>query len=392
MADMSGADAGTSTARPWSSVSAAVANPLRPALPAAIEHVIDVVTREVPAYSGPDERVAATLRAGVGMALGRLVDLMGTDEPALAESAALYERIGAGEYRSDRGLADLLSAYQIGARAAWQSLSRAGVAAGVSPKEVSQLAEAVFAYIDQLSAASIAGYTQAQVADAGRREALRSELVTRLLAGEAGSEGVATLASEVHWPLPSTAMMVLPRGDGLPPALPGALIGRTSQGAVALVAGPLTPGLHTWLQAATPEVAVGLPVPLAEAARSLAQAQALADLPVAGSLQAGDHLADLLVRADPALGAALRDEVLAPFAGLPESRREPLVDTLRSWLLHGGNRADVGRELHVHPQTVSYRMDRVRDVLGDSLDDPRRRWELLLALMIEQATPEPPPG
>ena len=90
MAAMTGADAGPSTGRPWSSVPAAVANPLKPALPAAIEHVIDVVTREVPAYSGPDERVAATLRAGVGMALDRLVDLMGTDEPALTESAALY--------------------------------------------------------------------------------------------------------------------------------------------------------------------------------------------------------------------------------------------------------------------------------------------------------------
>lgn len=368
-----------------------MANPLKPALPAAIEHVIDVVTREVPAYSGPDERVAATLRAGVGMALARLVDLMGTDEPALTESAALYERIGAGEYGAGRGLADLLSAYQIGARAAWQSLSRAGVAAGVSPKEVSQLAEAVFAYIDQLSAASIAGYTQAQVADAGRREALRSELVERLLAGEAGSEGVATLAAEVHWPLPTTAMVVIPRGEVLPPALPGALVGRTSQGAVALVAGPITPGLHTWLQAATPEVAVGLPVPLAEAARSLAQARGLVSLPVGGSLQADDHLADLLVRADPALGRALRGQVLAPFAGLPESRREPLLATLRSWLLHAGNRTDVGRELHIHPQTVSYRMDRVRDLLGEGLDDPRRRWELLLALMIQPTTPAPPP-
>ena len=278
MGPMTGTDAAPSAGRPWSAVPAAVAHPLKPALPAAIEHVIDVVTKEVPAYSGPDERVAATLRAGVGMALARLVDLMGTDEPALTESAALYERIGAGEYRAGRGLADLLSAYQIGARAAWQSLSRAGVAAGVGPKDVSQLAEAVFAYIDQLSAASIAGYTQAQVADAGRREALRSELVERLLAGEAGSEGVATLAAEVHWPLPTTAMVVVPRGEVLPPALPGALVGRTSQGAVALVAGPITPGLHSWLQAATPEVAVGLPVPLAEAARSLAQARGLVSL------------------------------------------------------------------------------------------------------------------
>ena len=149
--------------RPWAAVPRAVAEPLRPALPAAIEHVIDVVTKEVPAYGGTNERVAATLRAGVGMALGRLVDLMGTDEAALGESAPLYERIGAGRVprgpRAGRpavGLPDR-------ARAAWQSLSRAGVASGLTPQDVSLLAEAVFAYIDQLSAASIAGYTQAQL-------------------------------------------------------------------------------------------------------------------------------------------------------------------------------------------------------------------------------------
>ena len=365
----------------------AMAEPLRPALPAAIEHVIAVVTRQVPAYSGPNELVAATLRAGVGMALARLVDLMGTDEPALAESAELYERIGAGEYRAGRGLADLLSAYQIGARAAWQSLSQAGVAAGVTPREVSQLAEAVFAYIDQLSAASIAGYTQAQVADAGRREALRSELIERLLSGEVGSEGVATLSAEAHWALPSSAMVVLPRDESLPTALPGALVGRTSTGPVALMAGPLTPGLRAWLTGATPPVAVGLDVPLTDVGRSLAQARALIELPAAGSLLADDHLADLIVRTDPALGAALRERALAPFADLPEARRDPLLDTVRSWLLHAGNRAEVGRELHVHPQTVSYRMDRVRDLLGEDLDDPRHRWELLLALMSGQAPP-----
>ncbi len=389
MAVMTGPDASRTARRPWAAVPRGVADPLRPALPAAIEHVIDVVTREVPAYGGTNERVAVTLRAGVGMALRRLVDLMGTDEEALGESAQLYVRIGAGEYHAGRGLADLLSAYQIGARAAWQSLSGAGVAAGVTPQEVSLLAEAVFAYIDQLSAASIAGYTQAQISDTGRREALRSELIERLLAGEAGSEGVAALAAEVQWPLPGSAMVVLPRGEDLPAALPGALVGRTSQGPVALVAGPATPGLRAWVGRATPPVAVGLPVALSEVGRSLAHARSLRDLPVEGSLQAVDHLAELLVRADPALGAALSAQVLAGFDGIPPARRQPLLDTLRSWLRHAGNRAGVGAELHVHPQTVSYRMDRVREVLGDRLDDPQARWELLLALMIEEVSDRP---
>jgi DNA-binding PucR family transcriptional regulator len=95
-----------------------------------------------------------------------------------------------------------------------------------------------------------------------------------------------------------------------------------------------------------------------------------------------------VVGADPALGRILRDQALAGFAEVPASRRQPLLDTLLSWLLHAGNRAEVGADLHVHPQTVSYRMDRVRELVGDRLDDPHRRWELLLALMIARIDPD----
>ncbi|MFD0521159.1 helix-turn-helix domain-containing protein [Paractinoplanes durhamensis] len=37
-------------------------------------------------------------------------------------------------------------------------------------------------------------------------------------------------------------------------------------------------------------------------------------------------------------------------------------------------------ELYVHPQTVSYRLNRLRDLLGDALEDPAARFELQLAL------------
>ena len=37
-------------------------------------------------------------------------------------------------------------------------------------------------------------------------------------------------------------------------------------------------------------------------------------------------------------------------------------------------------ELFVHPQTVSYRLNRLRQLLGDDLDDPTARFELLLVL------------
>ena len=38
--------------------------------------------------------------------------------------------------------------------------------------------------------------------------------------------------------------------------------------------------------------------------------------------------------------------------------------------------------LHVHVQTVRYRLGQLRDLLGDALDDPAARLELALALRI----------
>ena len=45
-----------------------------------------------------------------------------------------------------------------------------------------------------------------------------------------------------------------------------------------------------------------------------------------------------------------------------------------------GDRRAVADELHVHPQTVRYRMGRLREVFGADLDDPDLRLQLMLAL------------
>ena len=57
-----------------------------------------------------------------------------------------------------------------------------------------------------------------------------------------------------------------------------------------------------------------------------------------------------------------------------------MTETLRSWLDHQGEVARVAAELQVHPQTVRYRLGRLRERFGDLLDDPEARFELALAL------------
>ena len=56
-------------------------------------------------------------------------------------------------------------------------------------------------------------------------------------------------------------------------------------------------------------------------------------------------------------------------------------ETALAYVQHRGNAAGMARAMHVHPQTARYRLARLRELLGDQLDDPDARLELELALL-----------
>ena len=92
------------------------------------------------------------------------------------------------------------------------------------------------------------------------------------------------------------------------------------------------------------------------------------------------HLPQLVLRADPSALEDLRRQVLAPLADLKPAAREKLQETLRAWLLHQGRRDAVAADLFVHAQTVRYRMQQVRELYGERLEDPDWVVGLTLAL------------
>jgi len=71
---------------------------------------------------------------------------------------------------------------------------------------------------------------------------------------------------------------------------------------------------------------------------------------------------------------------LPPLAELPAGARLRLSETLRAWLDHQGRIPPIAEALHVHPQTVRYRLGRLRELFGAALEDPQARFELELAL------------
>jgi sugar diacid utilization regulator len=115
---------------------------------------------------------------------------------------------------------------------------------------------------------------------------------------------------------------------------------------------------------------------IARVATDLRRSGVLRDRPVF----VDDHLGALIIHREPRLLEGLQRRRLAPLQGAAPGTRATLQDTLRAWLVHMGDNRRVAEELHVHPQTVRYRLTRLRELFGEDLDDPRLRLELLLAL------------
>lgn len=366
--------------RPWTGLRPEIGHALRPELGPVSEAALQAIAAHMPEL-GSDfgGEFGVALRAGI--------------------EAELYASFGARESRHERALDTLLAAYRIGARTAWSHFSEAAVRAGVDTGELITLAESIFVYIDELSAVSATGHAREHAARTGYRDALRSRLAEALIAGHADSDSarVRRLADELRWPIPARlAVAILPLpdvsqfpGTRLPMAPPDVLVVTLQDELLAILPDPAGPGRRTRLERVlgpAAEVYVGTVRPPEQTALSLAHARAVhrlvrdGVLPRAPVVAAADHLPELVLHADPGLLADLARHILAPLKALTPRRRVELAQTIRWWLRHHGDRAAVGNELGVHPQTVSYRMARAAELFGDTLRDPRHRLALAIAL------------
>nr|WP_246319640.1 helix-turn-helix domain-containing protein [Nocardioides kongjuensis] len=65
---------------------------------------------------------------------------------------------------------------------------------------------------------------------------------------------------------------------------------------------------------------------------------------------------------------------------LPEDDRAVVFATARAWLAAGGSTSTAARELHVHRNTVRYRIRRLEEITGRDLARPVDAAELYVAL------------
>ena len=371
---------------------------LRRRLPEVATHTIAAVTDEVPSYAGAfGGPMGDNVENAVQMALagflrlaarGRVVDQAQPLSPALEGAYAL----GRGEARSGRSADALLSAYRVGARVAWRELAETAVDAGVPADMLADFAELVFAYIDELSAASVAGHAD-ELETSGRvRQGYLDRLAFGILRGDPADALVAA-AERADWTPPKTlTAVILPSAQVRP--VQGLLDPRTlssvgepaslPDGLGVLVVPDVGGRARTRLiRTLTGRSAVAGPArPWLLASSSYARALRALDLRPddEATYDTEEHLADLVLAADRDAVADLRTRVLAPLADLRPTTQQKLAETLRAWILHQGRRDDVAAALFVHPQTVRYRMGQLRELYGDSLEDPLTIRDLTLAL------------
>ena len=210
---------------------------------------------------------------------------------------------------------------------------------------------------------------------------------------------LAGAAADAGWRLPARLAVVAFRDERVARVAsrlpPDALVARVDGTGWAIVGDPDGPGRHATVQQGLAGVRAG--VGPAVAATAAAESARLAERALAlargapGPVWADDRRVDLLLAGDPGVARGLVDDVLGPLAIVPAATRERLVETLGAWLEHQGEVRPTAQQLHVHAQTVRYRLAQLRELLGDRMGSAEGRLELELALRARSlAAPGPP--
>lgn len=376
------------------------------ALPSVAERTVAAVVAEVPSYADAfSGRMGRTIGKAVQQALEGF--LKEATDPRAGQSASSTGpaldgayTLGRGEARTGRSTDVLLAAYRVGARIAWRDLSAIAVSHGLAGDALALFAELVFAYIDQLSAFSVSGHADELALTGLARQRNREQLTLQLLT-RAEPEQLVVAAERADWSPPRTLTAV-----ALPASRERGVVGlldpRTLRAsddysdpagnavAILLVPDAGGPARSRLFEALAGRCAVVGPtrtwMDVASSVHRVTRAVEL-NLAAETTVDTDDCLTDFVLRADPDALDDLRAKVLAPLADLRPTAKDKLIETLRAWLLHHGRRDDVAAALFVHPQTVRYRIGQLRELYGDTLDDPTTVLQLTLALGVTPTAP-----
>nr|WP_052478302.1 helix-turn-helix domain-containing protein [Kibdelosporangium sp. MJ126-NF4] len=315
-----------------------------------------------------------------------------------------------GARAAERGVAmrAMINLYLSATWLAWPVLP--GVC-GTSPRqEPGALGESVFRTADTVVMTLTDGYEEVQRWTVRREESLRREFIDDLLDGR----GLGHLAERAErYGLQLAGTHVVAAASGQTAFVDGGAVARQVENELRFRFGPrdvlvstkdgllvcLAPHhlmsvpeefvrhlTHTLGPDASWRVGVGQPQSgPGGAVRSFEQARNALDIGTRLSLperilRSRDLLVYQVLRRDSAALSELVNEVLEP---LRQTRmgQGPLLETLLAYFSTGGVATATAQRLHVSVRTVTYRLKRVKELTGHSVDDPVQAFALQVAVL-----------
>jgi DNA-binding PucR family transcriptional regulator len=364
---------------------------MRPELPSLADEIVTRIRDEIPEYArSMDGPYGKVLRLAVEQALTSFVDIVADPAMSRAGRDDLCRTLGRYEAEEGRSLDSLQAAYRIGGHVAWHRVMVVGHACNLSSSIMSRLADAVFGYMNELAALSVSGYQEAMARCAQARQHARRRLLQLIVERPAVPlRAITDLADQAGWTLPEEVTLVAVEPGVLCRAmLAGTDILADLDGPQPVLLVPGAPGDALFAALGTCRAAVGLTVPLADAADSLRWARQALELATAGIIdgepvtRCEDNLVTLWLLSDSALADQICRRQLGALDGLTPRQQERLTETFGAWLETRGTAAEIADRLQVHPQTVRYRIRQLEKTLGDQFGNPDAQFAMELVLRV----------
>jgi hypothetical protein len=340
--------------------------------PGVLDVIVDAARRHSPAVAAlPRAEIADHALAVVAVA----TDAFTAGRPLAAADLDVVARLGATRAEQGVPIAALLDGFQAGRSAVLRVLIGRLRDAGIPPDSLLdgmlELDELITALEHQLTHAHRG--TELQLARTARDQ--RAQLLRQVLLGapDVDRRQLRQLGFDVN--AEHHCVVTAERDARAAEALEARLAAAT-RGTFGLVNGVLA-GLcgsgPPADAAAGALVVVGPPVPLAALPESYRLCCAARDTAVrhgvAGVLPLTDLAVDTALDAAPELGRLLAGALLDRLSPDSAFHRE-LVRTALAYLEHAGRIDATAAALHVHPNTVKYRLRRLRTLTGQPLDPP----------------------
>ncbi|MET8679400.1 helix-turn-helix domain-containing protein [Streptomyces sp. NPDC004647] len=368
-------------------------------VPELAQDILREIRREYPGLPLVlDESGEPMALVGIRRALEHFVGQLTAGAGRPSVHPEVFQDFGRGEVLQGRSLDSLQAIYRLGVRLAWRRLAEIGQQVDIPPPAMYELVESGFEYLDGLVAQSVRGHAEAVARQAGEKLRLQRRLMELLLTEHRTdpTEALAERAARIGWQLPSqvaVAVLLRPAREAVAPAVgQDVLLDMECEQPRMVVPEPDAAGRAELLRRAMAgwSGAIGPPVPPAEAAKSLRWAGTAVRLMQRGLLPSGqvlhctEHTEALVLLPPEELIEDLTRRRLAPLADCGPAHGRRLAETLLAWLETRGGAPEVADRLGVHPQTVRYRLRQIRELWGDDVDDPDRRFELELVLRAQR--------